>query len=53
MHKLSYSGNHSQIGGGSGVEKLINTLAYGWVEHCNDIASCGTSYSQDNYSLCI
>ena len=34
----------------------MNTLAYGWVEHCDDIASCGmTSYSKISimlYYLC-
>ena len=31
--------NHDQLGGGSGVDRLMNTLAYGWVERCSDIAS--------------
>ena len=26
-------------------------LAYGWVEHCSDIASCGEASSQDKYFL--
>ena len=34
-------GNHAQLGGGSVVEILRSTLAYGWVERCSDIASCG------------
>ena len=33
--------NHAQLGGGSDAERLMSTLAYGWVEHCSDIASCG------------
>ena len=37
-------GNHAQLGGGSADERLMSTLAYGWVEHCSDIASCGTSF---------
>ena len=32
--------NHAQLGGGSDVERLRSTLAYGWVERCSDIASC-------------
>ena len=40
-------------GGGSVVERLRSTQAYGWVEHCSDIASCGTSSIQDKCSsLC-
>ena len=45
-------GNHAQLGGGSDVERLRSTLAYGWVERCSDIASCGEASSQDKYS-CI
>ena len=29
--------------GGSVAERLNSTLAYGWVEHCSDIAGCKTS----------
>ena len=43
-------GNHAQLESGSGVERLMNTLAYGWVERCNDITSCGEASSQDKYS---
>ena len=42
--------NHAQLEGDSGAEKLMSTLAYGWVERCNDVASCGTSFFQDKYS---
>ena len=49
--------NHSQLGGGSDAEKMMSTLAYGWVERCSDIASCGTRLFQDMFScvfyLCI
>ena len=37
-------GNHAQLGGGSDAERVRSTLAYGWVERCNDIASCGESF---------
>ena len=37
--------NHAQLEGGSGVERLMNTLAYGWVECCSNIASCETASS--------
>ena len=43
--------NHAQLGGGSVAERLISTLAYGWVECCNDVASCGTTQLQDKYLL--
>ena len=43
-------GNHSQIGVGSDAERVRKTMAYGWVERCNDIASCGEASSQDKYS---
>ena len=43
-------GNHAQLGGGGDAERVRSTLAYGWVEHCSDIASCGEASSQDNYS---
>ena len=36
--------NHAQLGGGSVVERLMSTLAYGWVERCSDVAGCGTNY---------
>ena len=39
--------------GCSGGEILMSTLAYGWVERCNDLASCGTDSFQDKYLLCI
>ena len=44
-------GKHAQLGGGSGAERLIIPLAYGWVERCNDIASCGTTHLHDKCSL--
>ena len=28
-------------------------LAYVWVEHCRDVAGCGTSLFQDKYFLCV
>ena len=31
----------------------MSILAYGWVEHCSDIAGCGTSLFQDKYFLCV
>ena len=46
-------GNHAQLRGGSGAERLRSTLAYGWVEHCNDIASCREASSQDKYFLVL
>ena len=36
-------GNHAQLGGGSVAERLRSTLAYGWVEHCSDVAGCRMS----------
>ena len=33
-------GNHAQLGGGSVAERLMSTLAYGWVECCSDVAGC-------------
>ena len=42
--------NHPQLGGGSDAGRLMRTLAYGWVEHCSDVASCGPTSSQDEYS---
>ena len=38
-------GNHSLLGGGSAIERLMSTLAYGWVERCSDIAGCGMSFA--------
>ena len=43
--------NHAQLRGGSVAERLMSTLAYGWVERCSNIAGCGTSFFQDNYLL--
>ena len=45
-------GNHSQLEGGSVVERLRSTLAYGLVERYSDVAGCGTSFLQDKYFLC-
>ena len=42
--------NHAQLGGGSDAERLMSTLAYGWVERCKNIASCGEASCQDTYS---
>ena len=42
--------NHAQVGGGSDAERLMSTLAYGWVEHCSDIVGCETTLFQDKYS---
>ena len=44
-------GNHAQLRGGNANERLMSTLAYGWVERCSDIASCGEASSQDKYSF--
>ena len=38
-------------GGGSVAERLMSTLAYGWVERCSDVASYGTTQLQDKYLL--
>ena len=35
--------NHAQLRGGSVAERLMSTLAYGWVERCSNVAGCGTS----------
>ena len=43
--------NHAQLRGGSDAERLMSTLAYGWVERCSDIDSCGPTSFQDNYSF--
>ena len=45
-------GNDAHIGGDSGAERLMRPMDYGWVEHYNDIASCGTTPFQDKYLLC-
>ena len=45
--------NHSHLMGGSDAERLMSTLAYGWVERCSDIASYGTTHLQDKYFLCL
>ena len=39
-------GKHTQLKGGSDVERLRSTLAYGWVEHCSDIAGCEELHSK-------
>ena len=44
-------GNHAQLKGGSGAKRLMSTLAYGWVERCSDIASCGAVHLQGKCSL--
>ena len=46
-------GNHAQFVGGSAAERLMSALAYGWVEHCNDVAGCETRLFQDKYFLCV
>ena len=38
-------GNHAQLRGGSAIERLMSTLAYGWVERYSDIVSCGQASS--------
>ena len=38
--------NHAQLGGGSVVEILMSTLAYGWLERCSDVAGCRMSSYQ-------
>ena len=49
---LSALWNHAQLGGGSDAERFMSTLAYGWVERCSDVASCGpTSFL--NKSSCV
>ena len=42
--------NHAQLGGGSDAKRLMSTLAYGWVERCIDVASCGPTSFPDKYS---
>ena len=46
-------GNHPQVEGGSAAERLMSTLAYGWVERCSDIASCGTSFASKISIYCV
>ena len=46
-------GNHAHIWGGSVAEILMSTMAYGWVECCSDIASCGKTPFQDKYFLVL
>ena len=41
--------NHAQLGGGSVVECLMSTLAYGWVERCSDVVGCDTNLFHDKY----
>ena len=43
--------NHAQLGGGSGVERLNNTLADSWVECCSDVTSYEAASFQDKYSF--
>ena len=45
-------GNHAQLGGGSVAERLMSTLAYGWVERCSDVAGCGAIYSSKDKFCC-
>ena len=37
--------NYAQLRGGSVAERLMSTLAYGWVEHCSNVAGCRTNSS--------
>ena len=37
-------GNHAQLRGGSVAERLMSTMAYGWVERCSDVVGCGPTY---------
>ena len=41
--------NDVQLVGGSVAKRLRSALAYGWVEHCSDVAGCGTNFFQDKY----
>ena len=43
-YSLFLGENHAQLKGFNVSERLKSTLAYGWVEHCSDIAGCGTSF---------
>ena len=45
-------GNHSHLGGGSGAERMMSTLVYGWVERCSNVVGSGTRLFQDKYFLC-
>ena len=45
-------GNDAHLRGDSVAKRLMNTLAYGWVEHCNDIASCRIAPSLKISILC-
>ena len=38
-------GNHAWLKGGSVAEGLRSIRAYGWVEHCSDVAGCGSNSS--------
>ena len=42
--------NHVELGGGSVAERSMRELAYGWVEHCSDVAGCRTRFPEDKYS---
>ena len=42
--------NHAELRGDSDSKRLMSTLAYGWVEHCNNVASCGLTSFPDKYS---
>ena len=44
LHVPYSLGNHAQLGDGSVSERLRSTLAYGWVEHCSDVAGCETVF---------
>ena len=44
--------NHAQLEDGSDAKRVRSTLAYGWVERCNNIASCGEASLEDKY-LCV
>ena len=46
-------GNHARLGGGSIVERLKSTRAYGWVERCSDVAGCGVNSSSKISSTAI
>ena len=43
-------GNHAQLKGGSVAERLMSTVAYGWVERCSDIVGCGKLLSKISIS---
>ena len=46
-------GNHAQLGGGSVAKRLMSTLAYGWLEHCSDVAGWVTRSSQDKFFVYV